>query len=180
MKATRVGDSVTLKFTNIDGGSQPDQTYTCNGAPMREGTSIGISGLNISSRMDNFGINSGKVYLTSLNVDGEGSDLFAAYDPALGSWTELNPFETGCQLAVSSDGALYAHAYTTNKIVKYNPVLDSWVDVMPGPASFSGNYCNLEVTNNGQFLLTSSNSTTLGTAPVQVHGVQLPFHSPGM
>ena len=179
MKAMRIGDSVTLKFTNIDGGSQPDQVYTCNGAPAREGTGIGIAGLNNVSRMDNFGVDTGKVYLTSLEI---GNNLFAAYDPSLGSWTALNPFETGCQLAVGSDGLLYAHEYTTNKIVKYNPVSDSWTEVMPGPAGFSGNYCNLEVTINGQFLLTSYYSTTLwySTGPGTWSSITLPFYGNAM
>jgi hypothetical protein len=179
MKAMRIGDSVTLKFTNIDGGSQPDQVYTCNGAPAREGTGIGIAGLNNVSRMDNFGVDTGKVYLTSLEI---GNNLFAAYDPSLGSWTELNHFETGCQLAVGSDGLLYAHEYTTNKIVKYNPVSDSWTEVMPGPAGFSGNYCNLEVTINGQFLLTSYYSTTLwySTGPSIWSSTTLPFYENAM
>lgn len=54
MKATRVGDTVTLVFSNIDGGAGT-QTYTCNGAPAREGTGIGIAGYGGVDRLDNFG-----------------------------------------------------------------------------------------------------------------------------
>ncbi len=54
MRATRVGTTVTLEFTNIDGGAQPNQTYVCNGAPPPEGTGIGIGGYAGVARMDNF------------------------------------------------------------------------------------------------------------------------------
>jgi hypothetical protein len=44
MKATRVGDVVTIEFTDIDGGAQLPQTYVSSGAPPAEGTGIGIVG----------------------------------------------------------------------------------------------------------------------------------------
>jgi hypothetical protein len=56
MTALRVGSKVTIKFTNVDGGSQPDQTYVCDGAPDPEGTGIGILGYPGIARLDNFGI----------------------------------------------------------------------------------------------------------------------------
>jgi len=56
MKATRSGTTVTLEFTNIDGGTQPDQTYVCTGAPAAEGTGIGIAGFAGIARMDNFAV----------------------------------------------------------------------------------------------------------------------------
>lgn len=59
MKATRSGTTVTLEFTNIDGGAQPDQTYVCNGAPAAEGTGVGIGGYAGFARMDNFAVNGG-------------------------------------------------------------------------------------------------------------------------
>jgi hypothetical protein len=55
MAATRVGSTVTIMFTNIDGGAQPDQTYVCDGAPPPEGSGIGILGYEGSARLDNFG-----------------------------------------------------------------------------------------------------------------------------
>jgi hypothetical protein len=51
-----VDNTVTIEFTNIDGGSQPDQTYVCDGAPAIEGTDIGINGYAGVARIDNFGI----------------------------------------------------------------------------------------------------------------------------
>ena len=36
MRATRVGDDVTIEFTNIDGGAQSPQSYVCSGAPAPE------------------------------------------------------------------------------------------------------------------------------------------------
>jgi hypothetical protein len=55
MAATRVGNTVTIQFTNVDGGGQPDQTYVCDGAPDPEGTGIGIVGYVGIARIDNFG-----------------------------------------------------------------------------------------------------------------------------
>ena len=55
MAATRVGNDVTIDFTNIDGGAQPPQTYVCTGAPAPEGTGIGIMGYAGIARLDNFG-----------------------------------------------------------------------------------------------------------------------------
>ena len=56
MRATRVGNDVTIEFTNIDGGAQPPQTYVCSGAPAPEGTGIGILGYAGIARLDNFGV----------------------------------------------------------------------------------------------------------------------------
>ncbi|MEP0775099.1 MAG: isopeptide-forming domain-containing fimbrial protein [Acidobacteriota bacterium] len=56
MRATRSGSDVTIQFTNIDGGAQPDQTYVCSGAPAPEGTGIGIGGYAGVARMDNFAV----------------------------------------------------------------------------------------------------------------------------
>ena len=55
MAVTRVGNDVTIEFTNIDGGAQPPQTYVCTGAPAPEGTGIGINGYSALDRLDNFG-----------------------------------------------------------------------------------------------------------------------------
>jgi hypothetical protein len=56
MAATRVGSTVTIEFTNVDGGTKPDQTYVCTGAPAPEGTGIGILGYGGIARLDNFGL----------------------------------------------------------------------------------------------------------------------------
>jgi hypothetical protein len=56
MKATRAGDTVTIVFSNVDGGAQPSQTYVCNGAPPAEGNGIGILGFSGIARLDNFGM----------------------------------------------------------------------------------------------------------------------------
>jgi hypothetical protein len=55
MAVTRVGNDVTIEFTNIDGGAQPPQTYVCTGAPAPDGTGIGINGYSALDRVDNFG-----------------------------------------------------------------------------------------------------------------------------
>jgi len=69
MVATRVGDDVTIVFSNIDGGAQPDQTYVCSGAPAREGIGIGILGYAGIAQMDNFGSAAIPVELMSLSVE---------------------------------------------------------------------------------------------------------------
>ncbi len=250
MKATRVGNDVTIEFTNVDGGTQPDQTYVCTGAPAPEGTGIGILGWNGIARLDNFGIPgeepivwdktidgiswtpdisitrqtsdtivvqevlhltppppppgpttvpmtdwqpnlpvapipswrtpetvggtpppqalpagtprplqaTGLLYLTSLDI---GNATFAVYDPATNSWTTLAPYETGCQMAVDGSGQLYAHNFNAGTIDVYNPATDTWSPVMPAPPGGSGQYCNLEITNAGEFLYTEFNNTTL-------------------
>lgn len=53
MKVELVGDSVTMTFSNIDGG-QGTQTYTCNDTPYTGGNAIGIGSYTNLARMDNF------------------------------------------------------------------------------------------------------------------------------
>jgi|GEM_PF-1179273 len=69
MRATRVGNDVTLSFTNIDGGAQPDQTYVCSGAPAPEGTGIGILGYAGFARLDNFGLPGGGPVRVAITFD---------------------------------------------------------------------------------------------------------------
>jgi hypothetical protein len=56
MKATRVGNTVTIVFSNIENGAYPNQIYVCSGAPAPEGTGVGIVGLAGIARLDNFSI----------------------------------------------------------------------------------------------------------------------------
>jgi len=53
MRVERVGTTVTLTFTNIDGGSGT-QTYVCTGAPATGGTGIGMGGFDGVASLDNF------------------------------------------------------------------------------------------------------------------------------
>ena len=62
------GRTVTIEFTNIDGGGTT-QTYTCTGAPPPEGTGIGIVGYASIERFDNFAADVIPVELQSLDVD---------------------------------------------------------------------------------------------------------------
>ncbi len=165
MKAIRVGDDVTISFTNVDNGAQPDQTYLCTGAPPREGTGIGILGLNGIARLDNFGVpahpplnGDGLLYMTSLDI---GETSFAVYNPVTDAWTTLTPYETGCRMAVDADGRLLAHNYHLGTIDRYDPAADTWTPIMAGPPGASGQYCNLEITDGGEFLYTEWNNTTL-------------------
>lgn len=54
MKAERIGNTVTLSFTNVDGGTKADQVYVCDNAPPRLGGHIGINGFNNIATADNF------------------------------------------------------------------------------------------------------------------------------
>jgi hypothetical protein len=53
MKVELVGSTVTMTFSNIDGGGGT-QTYVGTGAPATGGSGIGICGYNTLARMDNF------------------------------------------------------------------------------------------------------------------------------
>lgn len=54
MKAELSGNTVTITFSNIDGGSGT-QTYVCNGAPNTGSNGIGIASYTINAgRIDNF------------------------------------------------------------------------------------------------------------------------------
>ncbi|HOR83625.1 MAG TPA: hypothetical protein PK137_07945 [Anaerolineaceae bacterium] len=181
MKAARKGSTVTLTFSNVDGGAQPDQVYVCNGAPAPEGDKIGIAGYNFVSRVDNFGISPTvpeKVYLTSLDTGPDASD-FAVYYPLTDSWTILNPYDTACQMAVDTSGNLFALNAATHTIDQYQDSTDTWTTVMAGPPSYGGEKCNLEITPDGRFLINTTNSYQLyisgpgGTWSTQT----LPFES---
>ena len=53
MRVERVDTTVTVMFSNIDGGSGT-QSYTCNGAPLTGGTGIGMGGYANVASLDNF------------------------------------------------------------------------------------------------------------------------------
>ena len=101
---------------------------------------------------------SGLLYLTSLDI---GDTTFAVYDPEIDSWTALTPYETGCQMAVSSTGQLYAYGFNTQTIDLYDPATDTWIPIFPTPPGSTGYYCNLEITNTGEFLYTEVWASTL-------------------
>lgn len=54
MRASRVGSTVTIEFTNVNGGGLPDQTYVCTGAPAPPGDKIGVLGYANIAKIDNF------------------------------------------------------------------------------------------------------------------------------
>ncbi|MCA9940618.1 MAG: hypothetical protein KC418_18400 [Anaerolineales bacterium] len=55
MRATRVGTIVTIDFTNVNGGTLPNQSYVCEGAPAPVGDHIGTLGYANIAKIDNFG-----------------------------------------------------------------------------------------------------------------------------
>jgi len=115
----------------------------------------------------------GLLYLTSLDVP---ETTFAVYDPVADSWTTLNAYETGCQMAVSRLNQLYAYGNSTSTIDRYDPATDTWTPVFPVPPGSSGAYCNLEMTNTGEFLYTQFGSSTLWyTAGLVWNTLALPF-----
>lgn len=115
----------------------------------------------------------GLLYLTSLDVP---NTTFAVYDPVADSWTTLNAYETGCQMAVSRLNQLYAYGSSTSTIDRYDPATDTWTPVFPAPPGSSGSYCNLEITNTGEFLYTQFGSSTLWyTAGLVWNTLALPF-----
>lgn len=106
-------------------------------------------------------VTGGKLYLTSLDIGGIGDDYFAVYDPATNAWTTLTPYETGCSMAVDIAGNLYAYGHDTDTIDRYHPGTDTWSAVMAAPPGTNGAYCNLEITNQGQFIYTQAQNSTL-------------------
>jgi hypothetical protein len=100
----------------------------------------------------------GLLYLTSLVTP---NSTFVVYDPATNSWTTLNGYETGCQMAVGIGGELYAYLYSPPQIEVYDPGSDTWSYVMAAPPGTTGMYCNLEVTRDGEFLYTESFGTAV-------------------
>jgi len=64
------GRTVTIDFTNINGGALPDQQYVCTGAPPAEGPGLGIGtfGDNLV-RIDNFGDGPIPVELMTFSVE---------------------------------------------------------------------------------------------------------------
>ena len=117
--------------------------------------------------------NGGLLYLTSSDT---GSSSFAVYDPATNSWMVLNPYQTGCEMAVSAAGDLYGFGYATGTIDLYDPVTDTWSPVMAAPAGATGAACNLKITTAGEFLYVQGDATTLWyTAGGVWNTLALPF-----
>jgi hypothetical protein len=100
----------------------------------------------------------GTLYLTSLD---SGTTVFAAYDPGTDAWTQLNSYDTSCQMAVSAAGDLFAVNISTGDIDLYDPGTDTWSYYMDGPPVATGSKCNLEVTNDGEFFMTVVMNTNL-------------------
>jgi hypothetical protein len=80
---------------------------------------------------------SGLLYLTSLETGDPGEDSFSVYDPLADAWTTLTAYDTGCRMATSAGGQLYAHGFT-NTIDVYDPATDTWSVVMAAPGGSSG------------------------------------------
>ena len=68
MRASRVSSTVTIEFTNVNGGSLPDQTYVCAGAPAPPGDHIGVLGYANIAKIDNF--SDGAVVLDTFSYTG--------------------------------------------------------------------------------------------------------------
>ena len=120
-------------------------------------------------------LDGGLLYLTSLDI---GDLNFAVYDPGADAWTALTPYETGCQMAASGSGQLYAYGYATGTIDLYDPATDTWAPVMAAPPGASGWLCNLEMTFDGEFLYTEAWATSLWyTAGGVWNTMALPFQA---
>ncbi len=82
MQAIRSGSTVTINFTNINGGALANQSYTCTGAPAAIGNKIGVGGYaGSAAQLDNFGDGTA-VYDTFSYVGALGST---------GNWTDAAP-----------------------------------------------------------------------------------------
>jgi hypothetical protein len=82
MRASRSGSTVTIAFTNVNGGTLPDQTYVCTGAPAPAGDKIGVVGFtNSTSTADNF--SDGATVLDTFS--------FVGALASSGNWTDAAP-----------------------------------------------------------------------------------------
>ena len=82
MRASRSGSTVTIEFTNVNGGTLQNQTYVCSGAPTPPGNKIGVVGYaNNTAQLDNF--SDGSTVL----------DTFSFVGPlgATGNWNDAAP-----------------------------------------------------------------------------------------
>jgi len=80
MQAVRSGNTVTINFTNVDGGSKANQQYVCSNAPAAEGSSIGVHGYGgVSATIDNFSAGAGVLDTFSYNGPLSGT----------GNWTNI-------------------------------------------------------------------------------------------
>ena len=61
--------TVSIDFTDINGGALPDQHYECPGAPAPEGPAIGMGAFTSQTLIDNFGNTPVPVELMSLSVE---------------------------------------------------------------------------------------------------------------
>jgi hypothetical protein len=81
LRAERLGDTITLSLTNVDGGTKADQQYVCNGAPPPEGDDIGVNGFNNIAQIDNFAAGGGVL------------ETFSFVGPlaSSGNWADIDP-----------------------------------------------------------------------------------------
>lgn len=120
----------------------------------------------------------GHLYLTS--IDG-GIDLFAVYDPATDTWTELTPYDTSAQMAVSIAGELYAYRNSPPQIDVYDAANDSWSYYMEAPTGTGGAKGNLKITSAGEFLYAEFQNPSLYYTEGGVwYSLPLPFPANAM
>jgi hypothetical protein len=82
MKASRSGSTVTINFTNVNGGSLANQTYVCNGAPAPVGDKIGVQSYSDNAAtIDNF--SNGTTVLDAFNYTGTLGST--------GNWADVSP-----------------------------------------------------------------------------------------
>lgn len=108
----------------------------------------------------------GTIYWTNLAGFGT-TNQFWKYDTGGDSWTRLNDFHTGSNLAVDQNGDVYAYRGDRQAIVQYDATNDLWNGVMSAPSigavhddPNAFNFFNLEVTNQGRFMLTGGGRDT--------------------
>lgn len=94
------------------------------------------------------------LYATSTDDNSE----FLAYDPQTDSWSGKATIDTRAQLAADQNGVVHAYDYLADEIKSYDPVSNSWSSVIAGPGYIHAG--NLEVLNDGRYLLSHYSSST--------------------
>lgn len=140
------GADIAASKTKV-GNSEKNGSWILNSFQTRKTQNLAFSAETLESYP---GVFEGLVYRTGIN----GITLpFEVYDPGTNTWTSLGNVDTETQLATDANGELYMLNSTTNMIQKYVPADNTWIDIQAGPPE-SIRLGNLEVTNNGDFVVT--------------------------
>ncbi len=126
-----------------------------------------LSAVSVAAILGAAQAEAGTVYWTSLASSSAQFNELWKYDTDTNVWSQLNDFFSGSTFAVDQHGDMFAYSGDRTAILKYDSANDVWNHHMAAP-TLGGtanlnqfNLFNLEVTNEGRFLLTGNGLTDL-------------------